>query len=67
MAIDYFDSTSLNISWTLADDETVTGYSNSDTISGIAASEISHTLTDLEEGTEHTIAVTAQLTGKEIL
>ena len=35
----------------------------SDTISGIAAGETSHTLTNLEEGTEYTITVTALLTG----
>ena len=36
---------------------------DSDTVSGITAGERSHTLTDLEEGTEYTINVTALLTG----
>ena len=68
-------STSLTISWALAGGTAVTGYtisySNTDTqcftdshtVSGIAANEKRHTLTDLEEGTEYTITVTAQLTG----
>ena len=59
----------------LADGTTVTGYSisysnrdtqcftDSDTVSGIAAGETSHTLINLEEGTEYTITVTALLTG----
>ena len=38
-------------------------FTDSHTVSGIAAGETSHTLTDLEEGTEHTITVTALLTG----
>ena len=69
------DSTSLAISWSLADGAAVTGYSisysntdtqcftDSDTVSGVAAGETSHTLTDLEEATEYTITVTALLTG----
>ena len=68
-------STSLTISWVLAGGTAVTGYtisySNTDTqcftdshtLSGIAAGETSHTLTDLEEGTEYAITVTALLTG----
>ena len=74
MAIGSPSSTSLTISWTPIG-ITVTGYSisysntdtqcftDSDTVSGIAAGETSHTLTDLEEGTEYTITVTALLTG----
>jgi len=38
-------------------------FTDSDTVSGVAAGETSHTLTDLEEGTEYTITVTALLTG----
>ena len=68
-------STSLTISWALAGGTTVSdytiSYSNTDTqcftdshtVSGIAAGETSHTLTDLEEGTEYAITVTALLTG----
>ena len=59
----------------LADSTTVTGYSisysNTDTqcftdsltVTHIGASETSRTLTNLEEGTEYTITVTALLTG----
>ena len=69
------NSTSLTISWTPTG-ISVTGYSisysntdtqcftDSDTVSGVAAGETSHTLTDLEEGTEYTITVTALLTGR---
>ena len=38
-------------------------FTDSDTVFGIAAGETSHTLTDLEEGTEYIITVTALLTG----
>ena len=38
-------------------------FTDSHTVSGIAAGETSHTLIDLEEGTEYTITVTALLTG----
>ena len=75
MTVDFRHSTSLTLSWSLVDGAAVTGYSisytntdtqcftDSDTVSGIAAGETSHTLTDLEEGTEYTITVTALLTG----
>ena len=66
---------SLTISWTvteLAEDVTVTeyiiSYSNTDCpndiyddITGISDSETMYTLTDLEEGTEYSITVTAVL------
>ena len=65
-------TTSLTISWTLADDVTVTeyiiSYSNTDClndmyddITGISDSETMYTLDDLEEGTEYSITVTAIL------
>ena len=66
-------TTSLAISWTLATDVTATSftisYSNTDTqcfpdsndIAGIAASETMYTVTDLQEGTEYSITVTAML------
>ena len=38
-------------------------FTNSHTVSDVAAGETSHTLTDLDEGTEYTITVTALLTG----
>ena len=77
--IESTEATSLIISWSLVGSAVETGYSisysntdtqcftDSDTVSGIAAGETSHTLTDLEEGTEYTITVTALLTGGEIL
>ena len=66
---------SLTISWTvteLPEDVTVTKYTISysnidcpndiyDDITGISASETMYTLTDLEEGTEYSITVTAIL------
>ena len=66
-------TTSLTISWTLADDVTVTqytiSYSNTnclndtiyDDITGISDSETMYILDDLEEGTEYSITVTAIL------
>ena len=75
VAIDFLGSTSLIITWSLADGITVTDYSisysntdaqcftDSGTVSGIAAGETSHELPDLEEATEYTITVTAILTG----
>ena len=66
-------TTSLTISWTLADDVVATeytiSYSNTDCpndiiyddITGISDSETMYTLDDLEEGTEYSITVTAIL------
>ena len=69
---DSTSTTSLTISWTLADDVTATeyiiSYSNTDClndmyddITGISDSETMYTLDDLEEGTEYSITVTAIL------
>ena len=52
--------TGYNISYSNTDTQCFT---DSDTVPGIAASETSRTLTDLEEATEYTITVTALLTG----
>ena len=68
----FTSTTSLTISWTLADDVTATEYTISytntdclndiyDDITGISDSETMYTLTDLEEGTEYSITVTAIL------
>ena len=66
-------TTSLTVSWTLAEGVTVTSftisYSNIDTqcftdssdITGIAASETMYTVTGLQEGAEYSITVTAML------
>ena len=65
-------TTSLTISWILANGVTATqyiiSYSNTDCpddmyndITGISDSETMYTLTDLEEGTEYSITVTAIL------
>ena len=73
--LDVFTSTttSLTISWTLDDSVTATSYTisysntnidcftDSNNITGIAASETMYTLTDLQEGTEYSITVTALL------
>ena len=66
-------TTSLTVSWTLAEGVTVTGftisYSNTDTqcftdsndITGIAGSETMYIVPGLQEGTEYSITVTAML------
>ena len=74
MALVSTSTTSLTVSWTvLASDVIATGftisYSNTDTqcftvsndITGIAASETMYTVTDLQQGTEYSITVTAML------
>ena len=70
--VDFSSTTSLTISWILADNVTATeyiiSYSNTDCpndiyddITGISDSEAMYTLDDLEEGTEYSITVTAIL------
>ena len=67
-------TTSITISWTLADGETATSYSisysntnntqcftDSNDITDISTSETMYTLTDLQEDTEYSITVTAIL------
>ena len=67
-------TTSITISWTLADGETAASYSisysntnntqcltDSNDITDISASETMYTLTDLQEATEYSITVTAIL------
>ena len=75
VTVDSITTDSLTISWTgteLPEDVTVTqyiiSYSNTDCpndiyddITGISDSETMYTLTDLEEGTEYSITVTALL------
>ena len=71
MTVDFLSSTSLTISWILADDVTATeyiiSYSNTDidcfniSYDDITVSIMSVELTDLEEGTEYSITVTAIL------
>ena len=72
MSVDLSSVKSLTISWTLANGVTVTEYNISysnidcpndiyDDITGISDSETMYTLTDLEEGTEYSITVTAIL------
>ena len=73
ISVGFSSTASITISWILAEGVTATGYtisySNtntdcfSDSSSGISASGMSYTLTDLEEGTEYSINVTATLTG----
>ena len=72
ITVDALSNTSITISWTLAEDVTVTeyiiSYSNTDCpndiyddITGISGSETMYTLDDLEEGTEYSITVTVSL------
>ena len=76
VTVDPLSTKSMTISWIPANDVTVTeyiiSYSNIDCpndmyddITGISANETIHTLTDLEEGTEYSITVTAILTSGE--
>ena len=70
-------SNSLTISWTLDDRLSATNYTisyfntntdcftDSSDITGIAASETMYTLTDLQEDTEYSITVTAQMSDGE--
>ena len=64
----------MTVSWALAEELTVTSYTisysninntqcfnDSNNITGIAASETTYTLTDLQEDTEYSITVTALL------
>ena len=73
MSVDSVNTISLTISWTLDDSVTVTSYTisysntntdcfnDSDNITDITASDTMYNLTDLEEGTEYSITVTALL------
>ena len=74
VALDSSSTTSLTISWTLADGLTATDYTISysntdcptdtyDDITGISPSQTMYTLTGLEEGTDYYITVTVSLSG----
>ena len=74
LSVDSSSTTSLTISWTLADDVTATDYTVSysntdcpsdtyDDIIGIPGSEAMYTLTGLQQGNEYSITVTATLSG----
>ena len=74
MSLDSSSTTSLTISWTLVGGVSATDYTISysnidcptdtyDDITDIPGSETTYTLTDLEEGTEYSITVTATLSG----
>ena len=77
MSVTSTSTTSLAMSWTLDDNVTATNYTisysntntdcftDSDDIIGIAASETLYNLTDLQEGTEYSITVTATLSDGE--
>ena len=84
MSVDSTSTTSLTISWTLHDSVTATSYTISfsntntqcfpesyDDITGITGSETMYTLSELQEGAEYSITVTAILsdgeTGKDSL
>ena len=77
VAVDSLSSTHLNISWVLDYRLTTTSYTisysntrntqcftDSDYITGIAASETMYSLTGLQEGTEYSITVTALLSDR---
>ena len=78
MSFDFSSTTSLNVSWSLADSLNATNYtisySNIDCISrsntyddiiDISSSEAMYTLTGLEEGTHYFITVNASLSDGE--
>ena len=77
MSIESMTTAFLTISWTLDDSVTATSYTisysntntdcftDSDDITGIAASETMYTLTGLQEGTEYSITVTVILSDGE--
>ena len=78
MSVDSTSTTSLTISWTLHDSVTATSYTISysntntqcftesyDDITGITGSETVYTLSELQEGAEYSITVTAMLNDGE--
>ena len=76
VSVDSSSTTSLTISWTLADGLTAADYTISysntdcltdtyDDITDISPSETMYTLTGLEEGTDYSITVTVSLSGGE--
>ena len=78
VTLDSTSVTSLTVSWVLPEELTATSYTisysntnntqcftDSNDITGIAASETTYTLTDLQENTEYSITVTALLSDGE--
>ena len=70
MSLDFSSTTSLNVSWSLADGLNATNYtisySNTDcTYDDISSSEAMYTLTGLEEGAHYSITVNASLNDGE--
>ena len=75
VSFDFSSTTSLNVSWSLADSLNATNYtisysiidciSRSDDIIDISSSEAMYTLTGLEEGTHYFITVNASLSDGE--